>query len=180
VQRDWQFTKLDDRIMIKHLLFDWGDTVMVDFKEFTGAMYLWPVVKKVDGIERFLQKHHKKFCISLVTNAADSEEWMIKKALERVELENYFNNIFCFRSIGFKKPAPEFYKKILEKLQAGPNQVLMIGDSFDNDVVAASNIGMNAIWLNLKNSENKNCDKYITAHSFNEADEYVINFNQND
>jgi len=73
------------------LIFDWGDTIMRDSPHRTDAMYLWPSVEVVEGAEEVLRSFHNCKTIALATNAAQSDDAMIRKALARVNLESYFS-----------------------------------------------------------------------------------------
>ena len=41
----------------KHIVFDWGDTLMKDDRSRNDAMYLWPEVHAMDGAETTLRKN---------------------------------------------------------------------------------------------------------------------------
>jgi len=49
---------------IKAIIFDWGDTVMCDFPEYTGPMAYWPKVEVVPGIEKALQQLQKTLSVA--------------------------------------------------------------------------------------------------------------------
>ncbi|MDK9759618.1 HAD family hydrolase, partial [Vibrio sp. D173a] len=73
-------------IMTKTYLFDWGNTLMVDFPDQSGKMCDWPVVEPIAGAHEtleYLSKYHKVY---VATNAADSTELEIKHAFSRVGL----------------------------------------------------------------------------------------------
>ncbi len=55
-------------------------------------------------------------------------------------------------AIGWKKPAPEFFYYLLRELRLAANEILSVGDDFENDVKAAQAVGMHAVWLST-NSE---------------------------
>lgn len=134
----------------KHYLFDWGDTLMVDFPSEAGPMYQWSEVQAVDGAIKLLESLSQTANCYLATNAKDSTLEDIKKALVRVGLDQYITQIFCFRSIGFEKPSSEFFQKILKELNAEKGEVVMIGDDLTKDVKGAEAFGIQGIWLNSK------------------------------
>jgi FMN phosphatase YigB (HAD superfamily) len=47
----------------------------------------------------------------------------------------------------FAKPRPEFYAEVLARLGRKPDQALMIGNDWDNDIVPAAALGMNTYWV---------------------------------
>lgn len=133
-------------------IFDWGDTLMRDIKGQEGKMCDWPHVEAMPGAKNLLQALSKKALIYVATNAADSSVEDIIKALVRAELAPYIDGCFCRDNIGYCKPEPQFYLSILDRLNVEPQEVSMIGDSLDNDILPARNLGMQAYWLNADES----------------------------
>jgi FMN hydrolase / 5-amino-6-(5-phospho-D-ribitylamino)uracil phosphatase len=46
------------------------------------------------------------------------------------------------------KPSPEFFGRVLECSRVAADEIVYVGDNWNNDVVAAVQSGMHAIWLN--------------------------------
>ncbi len=128
-------------------LFDWGDTLMVDFPGVAGKMCDWEYVKAVHFADEALRKISADASIYVATAAAESTPEDIEKAFKRVRLNKYINGYFCKQNIGFTKPAPEFYLAIIEKLSVKPNSVTMVGDSLEKDILPCHKLGLNTIWL---------------------------------
>ncbi|PYI94560.1 MAG: hypothetical protein DME97_00875 [Verrucomicrobia bacterium] len=51
------------------------------------------------------------------------------------------------RRVGFCKPDPAIFRYAAEKLGCDPGTILMVGDSFERDVVAAKKVGMKTAWV---------------------------------
>lgn len=51
-------------------------------------------------------------------------------------------------SIGWHKPSPNFYRRLVEIADCPAEQILMVGDDLENDVVAARASGLQAVWIN--------------------------------
>ncbi|MEP1448041.1 MAG: HAD family hydrolase [Paraglaciecola sp.] len=134
--------------MTKTYLFDWGDTLMVDFPEQHGKMCNWPNVQAVDGALATLKALSKQHLIYVATNAADSSEQDIQFALKRVGLSYFINGYFCKANLGIGKGTPEFFHKITERLRVKPQSIIMVGDSYDKDIKPAISAGIQAIWFN--------------------------------
>lgn len=62
-------------------------------------------------------------------------------------LADLIDQIIFSCEVGLKKPDPEIYKRMLEKLGLGPSKVLMIGDSIYCDVQGPKSVGMDAVLL---------------------------------
>ncbi len=76
--------------MTKVYLFDWGDTLMIDFPDQTGKMCDWENVQAVNAALQTLEALSKQHQIYVATNAADSTESDIKLTFDRVGLSLYF------------------------------------------------------------------------------------------
>jgi putative hydrolase of the HAD superfamily len=137
--------------MAKILLFDWGNTIMVDFK-LPGPMFTWEKVAWVTGAEDALKalSGHTR-CIA--SNAGESVAEEVKKGLARVGADRYFPFIFCSREIGFEKPDPRFFRYVLDAFTTDPSDFIMIGDNYEKDIVGAKSAGMKTILFNP--SDNK-------------------------
>jgi putative hydrolase of the HAD superfamily len=130
------------------VMFDWGDTLMVDVPGASAPMSEWPDVRAVDGAAVLLE--HVKASgrrIMLVTSALASDEPQIWAALARVHLEAFVERIYCFKNTGLPK-SDALYRLILRSLNASADQVIMIGDSFESDVRQANACGLQGIWFN--------------------------------
>ncbi|MEN8251874.1 MAG: HAD-IA family hydrolase, partial [Bacteroidota bacterium] len=73
------------------------------------------------------------------------------KALSRVGINQYIENVYCYRTLGLKKPSQAFYDHILKDLGASISEVVMIGDGLEKDIKGALDIGIQAIWYNSNN-----------------------------
>lgn len=153
---------------MKHVIFDWGDTIMRDDPGRTEPMCLWPHVELVAGAKEVLSALSRTAQIHLATNAAASDEAMIRQALARVEVDSYFQAIFTAKSFGFKKSAPEFWVRVLKELKAKADDVMVVGDSFEADVAAPSSLGLRAVWLNVRSKEERSGERYRTIHDLAE------------
>lgn len=49
--------------------------------------------------------------------------------------------------LGRKKPAEELYRAALEALDADPRRSVMIGDTYEKDILPAKNLGLATIWV---------------------------------
>jgi putative hydrolase of the HAD superfamily len=150
------------------ILFDWGDTLMRDFKEFNGPMKDWPRVEAVPGAAELLACLHTDWILAIATNADVSTEADIRSALQRVNLERWLDKIYCYKKIGHKKPSPEFFTYILNDLKLTPKQVIMVGDNYETDVLGANRSSLRAVWFNERSQEAHTEDMVRTIHQLGE------------
>lgn len=150
------------------ILFDWGDTVMKDDPASIVPMVEWETIEAVHGIKsvlEYLDSSGRR--IVLATSASISDEEQIRSALARAELDRYFSRIFCFKNTGLPK-GKEFYRHILRSLSIPASDALMVGDSFEKDVLDANKVGMYAVWFNHRSAENKRNSAHFTVHTMKE------------
>jgi FMN phosphatase YigB (HAD superfamily) len=133
--------------MIRTLLFDWGNTIMVDFG-LPGPMYTWEKVAWISGAEKTLQILGRQYKCFLATNAGASTTPEVMLALKRVGADKYFSGIFLAKEIGYEKPDKKFYTTIIEHLDLPPSSIVMIGDNYQKDCVGAKDTGLKTVFLN--------------------------------
>jgi HAD superfamily hydrolase (TIGR01509 family) len=146
------------------ILFDWGDTLMRDFKEFSGPMKDWPRLEVIPGAVDTLTILHRDWTLGLATSADISDEADIRAALKCAGLNDLLDRIYCFKNTGFKKPSPAFYRHILDDLELEPRSVCMVGDHYEADVLAANACGIRAVWFNEHTDEERRGDMHRTIH----------------
>ncbi len=134
---------------IAALAFDWGGTLMHEDRRYTDQMPMadWPEVNAIAGIHDALRALTGKYRLVIASNGL-SDAAQVRRALQRVELDHFFSEIFTFPVIKVRKPELLFFRRIEQALGLRPDQLLMIGDDFWGDVTGACQAGWNAIWYN--------------------------------
>ena len=154
------------------ILFDWGDTVMRDEPDNIAPMVEWETVKVIDGIAgvlAYVKSSGRR--IILATSADISDEYQIRRALARVDLDQYFSHIYCFKNTKLPK-GEAFYRHILNDLNVDASDAFMIGDSFEKDVQIPNSLGMFAVWFNPRTEEYRQNRFHVTVHSLGELQEF--------
>lgn len=150
--------------IIKALIFDWGDTVMRDYPELKTPMYCWEHVELIPHVEEALKVLSKQYLMVIATNAGQSDTAAMKKALNRVGVDKYFNYFFSSKDLGYEKPDPDFFITIANEIRCDVNECVMIGNLYEKDITGAKDAGMKTILFNEKKLNN----------DFSKAD-FVIN-----
>ena len=133
--------------MINVYLFDWGDTLMIDFPGVAGKMCDWETVEAVSGAKDALAVLSQHAKIYIATGAADSTELEIQQAFERVGLNKFISGYFCKANLGLSKGTPEFLQSILSNLNISAASVAMVGDNYGKDIMPAISVGIQPIWF---------------------------------
>ncbi|WP_454914255.1 HAD family hydrolase [Variovorax gossypii] len=133
---------------IRAVCFDWGGTLMSEEGPPEISMGLWPTVHAISGAAECLSRLASKMPLAIATNASVSRRPMIELALARVDFANYFSEIFCFTDLGHRKSQPEFWHAVTSGLGLQPQQIAMIGDSFEQDALYPRQFGIQGVWFN--------------------------------
>jgi len=128
------------------LLVDWGNTLMRDLP-FEGPMEGWPRVEVLPGAVESLERLRGGMRVALVTNAAESDEAAIWRALRRADVARLLDRVFCARAVGARKPSTEFYRSVLGELGVTAESAAAVGDDWDSDVLGARSAGIRAVWM---------------------------------
>ena len=132
---------------IKFLLFDWGDTLMVDYSEYNGPMVTWERVSPMPEVLDTLPIISKKFHCAVASNAVESNAELMKQALQRIDIDKYFNLFITSKELGAIKPSPSFFNGIANNLNLSTSEICMIGNDYEKDIVGAKNTGMITILI---------------------------------
>ncbi len=132
---------------IKLLLFDWGDTLMVDYPEYTGAMVTWEKVSPMPEVLDTMPIISKKLTCAVASNAVASNAELMRQAFQRIDIDKYFNLFITSKELGAAKPSPSFFTGIADKLNISTSEICMIGNDYEKDIVGAKNAGMKTILI---------------------------------
>jgi putative hydrolase of the HAD superfamily len=83
------------------------------------------------------------FRLGVVSNGCGN----VARLCEDFGFSRYLSVVIDSRRVGVAKPDPLIYTLAAEKLALPPDAVMMVGDSFDRDVVPAKSLGMRTAWL---------------------------------
>ena len=75
----------------------------------------------------------KNLKIGLISNLATP----YKKAIDNLQLSNFFDTITFSCDCGLRKPNPKIFEQTAQKLNISPNKIIMVGDKLKNDVQGA-------------------------------------------
>ena len=104
-----------------------------------------------EGAVELLKKLHREYVICIATNAVSS----IQRP-RLVTLAEWIDHVYISEEVGFVKPMPQFFARILEDLGVTADECLMVGDSLSSDVAGANNSDIDSCWLNRKGRVSKN------------------------
>lgn len=94
--------------------------------------------------------HEKKVPLGIITNGPKEHQ---QKKIEALEVTEFISPaaIFISGAVGSAKPDRTIFDLVAKQLQLPPEEILYIGDSYENDVVGAKNAGFKVWWFNHQN-----------------------------
>jgi len=112
-----------------------------------------------------LEKLKVKYKIALLSN---TECFSIKEFKEK-GFGKYFDYTAFSCEIGLLKPDPKVFRLVLDKLGVKGDEAVMVGDNYQDDVLAAEKVGMRAILLKRDYAKYKAKPSHIESHNHTSA-----------
>ena len=101
--------------------------------------------RPVPGAIELLRRVKGERRIGIVTNHVVSEQ--VKK-IAAIGVEPFVDELVVSEEVGVPKPDARIFAAALSRLDATPDEAVMIGDSWSSDIVGAAGMGISAVWLN--------------------------------
>jgi len=95
-----------------------------------------------EGALEVLEMLSSRYQMHIITNGFVEVQY---KKLENSKLRPYFKNVFISEEIKSPKPAPEIFQYALKSSNARRRESLMIGDSWEVDVLGAMGAGLDQV-----------------------------------
>lgn len=100
-------------------------------------------LRLVPGAIRVLDYLHHKYRMAIITNGF--REVQVDK-LNQSGLKKYFDKLFISEEVGAQKPHKLIFEHAVKSMNAPKKKSLMIGDSWDADIVGAMQFGMDQVY----------------------------------
>ncbi|MFD0964881.1 YjjG family noncanonical pyrimidine nucleotidase [Pseudofulvibacter geojedonensis] len=107
--------------------------------------YLSKQTHLLEGAEQLLEYLKPKYKLHIITNGF--QEVQVGK-LNNTDLIRYFDVVVNSEMAGVKKPNPKIFEMALELANVKKENAIMIGDSYEADILGALDIGLDAICYN--------------------------------
>ena len=101
-----------------------------------------------EGVMEVLQYLSEKYILHIITNGFEEVQHL---KLKNSGISTYFKTVTTSEEVGLKKPNPVIFQKALQKAMALPKVSLMIGDTFEADILGAESVGMETLFYNYRN-----------------------------
>lgn len=112
--------------------------------EISNKLLMSEVDYKKDADILLKKLKEKGYILALATTTPKSRLDLYRKILKKVNIDEIFSVILSKEDVVHKKPDPEIYKKILEKLNVKPEECLVVEDALIG-VQSAKNAGIDVV-----------------------------------
>ncbi len=98
-----------------------------------------------DAIPTLEMLRKRGFHIGLISNASDDEN--TQTLIDKGGFRPFLELIISSAAFGRRKPDPGIFEAALRHFQTPPEQAVMVGDTYEADIVGGHAVGMNTIWI---------------------------------
>lgn len=121
----------------------------------------------IDGTKEILEYLESKYKLHIITNGFEEVQNL---KIEKSGIKKYFREVITSESVGVKKPNKKVFEYALSKVNIEASKTIMIGDSYEADVLGGLNAGMLAIYFS---PEKKQENGVLTINSLIELKQYL-------
>ena len=106
--------------------------------------------RAVEGAAALLEAVRIQARVGIVTNNLVAEQ---REKLRDCGLDRHIDVLMASEEAGVSKPNPAIFALALERLGCLADEAVMVGDSWENDIVGAQSAGIRAVWFNPRGEE---------------------------
>jgi len=139
------------------------------YKEYSNEVVMAP--KLMDILKKL---ENEKIKVVIASNCILFDEIYIE-IFRNLDIEKYIDKFVFSYSRKIRKPDSRIFIEIMGNYDFEPNEIIMVGDSFNADIEPAIKLGMKTIWFNRKNEIN---DYKVDFEIFNfeEVEKIIENY----
>lgn len=98
-----------------------------------------------DAIPLLQELEMREFRLGVISNAADEEN--TQTLIDKGGIRPYLEFIVSSAACGKRKPDPGIFRRALGHFDIPPERAVMVGDTYEADIVGAKRLGMRTIWI---------------------------------
>lgn len=103
-----------------------------------------------DNALEILEELDKNYELHIITNGFEEVQHL---KLKNSGIDKFFKTVTTSESAGVKKPDPKIFKEAMHKAGAHFSESVMVGDTYEADIVGALDVGMRAICFNYHKAD---------------------------
>lgn len=134
-------------------------------------------IERVIIEEKFIKQLSENYNLYVYTNYFTKAQY---ERLENIGYLKYFKKVFGADVYG-SKPFKKSFERVLEEIEAKPEECIMIGDDKTRDILAANNVGMKSIlydWNGKKAKKEFDVKDFVVINDFSQVFKVLENFNK--
>jgi len=112
---------------------------------------VWRVYPEVEEVLRTLKAR------GLTTGVISNWDVRLGPLLEGLGIRPYLDHVVLSAIVGWEKPHPRIFESALELVGIPASQALHVGDNYQQDVVGAQQVGIYAVWLRRRGTDQADC-----------------------
>jgi putative hydrolase of the HAD superfamily len=116
-----------------------------------GHPDVWRVYPEVEEVLQTLKAR------GLITGVISNWDIRLGPLLQGLGLTSYLDHVVLSAVVGWEKPHPRIFEAALALAGAPADQVLHVGDNYQQDVVGAQQAGIYAVWLCRRGARDADC-----------------------
>jgi putative hydrolase of the HAD superfamily len=109
------------------------------FEDYVKSLRLRRCAKQV------LQMLYEDYKLGIISNFTYAP--VIYAGVRKVGINNFFNIILVSDAVGWRKPHAKIFEEALKRLDVKAEETLFVGDSPDEDIKGAKQLGMKTIFV---------------------------------
>lgn len=124
---------------------------MVESKSQEIADYCYNIAK--EGVQKsvpVLESLSNRFPLVIVSNFYGNLETVLKD----FGILKYFKKVIDSAKVGMRKPGESIFNLALKEFNCEPSEILVVGDSLENDILPAKKLGFSTLWLKSEKTDN--------------------------
>lgn len=103
-----------------------------------------------EGVHELLDYLHGRYGLHIITNGFEEVQHL---KLKNSGIEQFFSTVTTSEEAGVKKPQPGIFHLAMEKAGATAGRSLMVGDTYEADIIGADSVGMAALYFNYRDEQ---------------------------
>ncbi len=108
--------------------------------------------------------------LTIISNGFEEVQY---RKMRSAGIEHYFDHVVLSDKVGALKPSYAIFEHALQLNGAAKEEVLMIGDSFEADILGAANAGIDAVYFNRNKKQPELPDRVWIIDDFRDIYKFI-------
>jgi putative hydrolase of the HAD superfamily len=128
----------------------------------------------IPGTREVLRRLCESYCLGLLSNFTHAPAAM--GIIDQVDIASFFDVILISGAVGYRKPHPFIFRRLVDQMGVKKNEVLYVGDDPEADIAGARRAGIQPVWTTCVQDQNIRAAPSVLSVSSQEVDINVPRF----